>query len=105
MEGPSALKDGNGLYPWHSGAPDDDTFEVGYAEIINRINTRLQSIGLEALNTEVMATREKNRVKLKDTAEKVVTAYGEALVEIGAQRKDIVVLDADLSADCGLTAF
>ena len=52
-----------------------------------------------------MATRERNRVTLKDTAEKVVTAYGEALVKIGAQRKDIVVLDADLSADCGLRPF
>ena len=105
MEGPRALKDGNGLYPWHSGAPDDDTFEVGYAEIVNRINTRLEESGLASLNTSVMATREKNRVRLKDTAEKVVTAYGEALVKIGAQRKDIVVLDADLSADCGLRPF
>ena len=105
MEGPRALKDGNGLYPWHSGAPDDDTFEVGYAEIVNRINTRLEESGLASLNTSVMATREKNRVRLKDTAEKVVTAYGEALVKIGTQRKDIVVLDADLSADCGLRPF
>ena len=105
MEGPRALKDGNGLYPWHSGAPDDDTFEVGYAEIVNRINTRLEESGLASLNTSVMATREKNRVRLKDTAEKVVTAYGDALVKIGSLRKDIVVLDADLSADCGLRPF
>ncbi len=105
MEGPRALKDGNGLYPWHSGAPDDDTFEAGYAEIVNRINARLEELDLAPLNTSVMATRERNRVTLKDTAEKVVTAYGDALVKIGAQRKDIVVLDADLSADCGLRPF
>jgi transketolase len=105
MEGPRALKDGNGLYPWHSGAPDDDTFEVGYAEIVNRINTRLEESGLASLNTSVMATRERNRVTLKDTAEKVVSAYGEALVDIGTRRKDVVVLDADLSADCGLRPF
>jgi len=105
MEGPRALQDGNGLYPWHSGAPDDDTFEAGYNEIVNRINARLAELGLAALETRVMATRERNRVTLKATAEKVVTAYGEALVRIGAQRKDIVVLDADLSADCGLRPF
>ena len=105
MEGPRALKDGNGLYPWHSGAPDDDTFEAGYAEIVNRINKRLEESGLTSLNTSVMATRERNRVTLKDTAERVVTAYGKALVKIGAHRKDIVVLDADLSADCGLRPF
>lgn len=105
MEGPRAMLDGNGLYPWHSGAPDDDTFEAGYAEIINRINAQLQGLDLEPLKTKVMATRERNRVTLKDTAEKVVSAYGEALVDIGTRRKDVVVLDADLSADCGLRPF
>ena len=85
MEGPRALQDGNGLYPWHSGAPDDDTFEAGYAEIVDRINARLEELDLAPLSTRVMATREKNRVTLKDTAEKVVTAYGEALVDIGAR--------------------
>ena len=28
-----------------------------------------------------------------------------ALVELGSERKDLVVLDADLSADCGLRPF
>jgi len=105
MEGPRALQDGNGLYPWHSGAPDDATFEAGYSEIVDRINARLEELDLAPLDTRVMATREKNRVSLKATAEKVVSAYGEALVKIGAHRKDIVVLDADLSADCGLRPF
>jgi transketolase len=105
MEGPRALKDGNGLYPWHSGAPDDDTFEAGYEEIVNRINAGLEELNLPPLSSRVMATRERSRVTLKDTAEKVVTAYGEALVDIGARRKDVVVLDADLSADCGLRSF
>jgi transketolase len=105
MEGPRALQDGNGLYPWHSGAPDNDNFEAGYNEIVNRINGQLEELDLAPLKTRVMETRERNRVSLKATAEKVVTAYGDALLKIGAQRKDIVVLDADLSADCGLRPF
>lgn len=105
MEGPTALKDGNGLYKWHAGAPDDDAFEAAYAEIIERINTRLRGFGLEPLNTELIEEREKHRKRLKDTAEKVVNAYGEALVELAAERKDIIVLDADLSSDCGLRLF
>ena len=105
MEGPRALQDGNGLYPWHSGAPGDDDFEAGYGEIINRIDAGLARLDLAPLRTRVMATRERNRVTLKDTAEKVVSAYGEALLQLGAQHKDIVVLDADLSADCGLRPF
>ena len=105
MEGPRALKEGDGLYPWHSGAPDDASFEAGYSEILNRINNRLAELEMAALQAPVVATRETNRVKLKDTAEKVVSAYGEALLKIGADRKDVVVLDADLSADCGLRPF
>ena len=105
MEGPQSVKDGSGLYRWHSGAPDNDSFEAGYAEIVQRINARLEKLQLEHLKTRVMATLERNKVALKSTAEKVVTAYGEALLKIGGQRKDIVVLDADLSADCGLRPF
>jgi transketolase len=105
MEGPTELPDEKFLYKWHAGAPDDDAFEAGYGELTESINNRLQSVGLDALTTEVIETREKNRIKLKDTAEKVVNAYGEALVELGTQRKDMVVLDADLSADCGLRLF
>jgi len=105
MEGPAALKAGNGLYPWHSGAPDDEAFEAGYAEIIARIDKQLDTFGLGHLDTEVIESREKNRARLKDSAEKVVTAYGQALLELGREREDIVVMDADLSADCGLRPF
>ena len=105
MEGPVALKDEGGLYKWHAGAPDDDSFEAGYKEIFERINGRLDTLGFSPLLTEPLEKREKHRARLKDTAEKVVNAFGEALVEIGGKRKNIVVLDADLSADCGLRPF
>jgi len=105
MEGPVALKDEGGLYKWHAGAPDDDSFEAGYKEIIERIDGRLIELGLSPLTTKLIEERERHRARLKDTAEKVVNVFGEALVELGAKRKDIVVLDADLSADCGLRPF
>jgi len=105
MEGPSELPDEKFLYKWHAGAPADDLFEAGYRELTENINRRLQNAGLEPLNSIIIETREKNRARLKDSAEKVVTAYGEALVELGADREDMIVLDADLSADCGLRLF
>jgi transketolase len=105
MEGPQELPDETFLYQWHAGAPDDDSFEAGYRELSDRINRRLESVGLQSLTTEVIETREKQRTRLKDTAEKVVTAYGEALVELGSTNDKMVVLDADLSADCGLRPF
>lgn len=105
MEGPRALKDGGGLYKWHAGAPDDDSYLSGLEEIRRRIDEGLDRCGLDPVSLEIVEEREKNRVRLKDVAEKVVTAYGQALVELGAEREDIVVLDADLSADCGLRPF
>ena len=105
MEGPQALKDGAGLYRWHSGAPDDDAFEAACSELTEKINRRLREAGQKPPVSELIETREKRSTRLKDTAEKVVNAYGEALVKLGEKRKDIVVIDADLSADCGLRLF
>src|SRR6185503_4499027 len=39
------------------------------------------------------------------TDEYVVEAYGEALLELGPEREDLVVLDADLASDCRVRAF
>ncbi|GMQ87910.1 MAG: transketolase [Gammaproteobacteria bacterium] len=105
MEGPAALEAGQGLYPWHSGAPDDATFEAAYAEIIARVTDKFKRFGLGEPATEIIDSRARNRTSLKSRAEKVVTAYGEALVALGGERDNLVVLDADLSADCGLRPF
>ena len=39
------------------------------------------------------------------TDDYVADAYGEALLELGAERDDLVVLDADLASDCRTRAF
>lgn len=105
MEGEQALKDGKGLYLWHSGAPGDDDFESGFEEIIRVVDVQLAQCGAEKLAYEIIETREKGRIRLKDVAEKVVEAYGTALLDAGQKNKKMVVLDADLAADCGLRPF
>ena len=105
MEGPAALDNGGGLYRWHAGAPDDDKFEEGFTELIERINNCLMSIGLSYITLKLIETREKKRIRMRDTSEKVVRAFDEALVECGKKNPQVVVLDADLSADCGLRNF
>ncbi|HLA07525.1 MAG TPA: transketolase C-terminal domain-containing protein [Anaerolineales bacterium] len=122
MEHPAALEIGKGLYPWHSGAPDDVSYEKGYNELIERVNTSFKTLGLSPLNLRDIAPEEKRppaamlageplsqaaqeKLSAKITDEFVVRAYGQALVEIAARRKDIVVLDADLSSDCKVRDF
>jgi len=122
MEHPTALEMGKGLYPWHSGAPDDASFEAGYKELIERINAGLGRLGLDPLELKKIAPEAKapiasmlageplsqaaqERLSLKPTDEYVSRAYGQALVELAAKRKDIIVLDADLSSDCKIRDF
>ena len=103
MEHPAALKAGGGLYRWHAGAPDDRSFTLAYEEIIERINRGLAEAGLSPLELEEVPPEDKKPSGV--SREYVADAFGEALVELGAEREDLVVLDADLSADCRLRAF
>lgn len=125
MEHPAALTAGKGFYPWHAGAPDDESFLLACSELKNRINEYLGSMGFSSLivhDIEEIKQRslEKNHLNalgepmsaaspshhsLKQNAEYVVEAFGKALVAIGDKRDDLVVLDADLSSDCRLRYF
>ena len=122
MEHPLALQMGKGLYPWHSGAPDDESYEKGFSELIRRINASFSEFGLGSVRLKDIAPEEKRppaamlageplsqaaqeKLSAKVTDEYVARAYGQALTEIAARRKDIVVLDADLSSDCRVRDF
>ncbi len=122
MEHPAALEIGHGLYPWHSGAPDDAAFEEGFKELIARINSELKAVSLDPvilrsvepeskapvpsmLEGEPLSQAALDRLSVKPTDEYVSRAYGQVLVELAAQRKDIVVLDADLASDCKVRDF
>lgn len=103
MEHPQALKENNGLYKWHAGAPDDQAFESAQRELFSKINASLDKSGFEQITLEFFEAGKNG--SWKTSSEKVVVAYGEGLAELGGRRKDIVVLDGDLAADCGLVPF
>lgn len=123
MEHPAALKDGKGYYRWHAGAPDDASFTAGHRELIDRINARLESLKLAPLALEEVEPESAASVTAKSLVgepasqggqakaasavsdEYVADAYGEALVALAARRKDLVVLDGDLAADCRVRKF
>ena len=103
MEAPKAFRDNQGVYPWHSGAPANESYRAGKQELVSRINAHLDQIGKKAIHMELVESDLKNNTN--KPSEKIVSAYGEALVRIAGHRKDIVVLDGDLASDCGLVPF
>jgi len=103
MEHPNALKEGGGLYRWHSGAPDDRSFAAGYEEIAVRIGQRCDVLGIPSPALEVIPPEDKMPSRV--STEYVSEAFGKALVEIAERRQDLVVLDADLAADCRIRLF
>jgi len=114
MEHPQALRDGNGLYRWHAGAPDDETFARAHAELVDRIRAELPDLVLEPVAVARVegslegepesgsGTPSRRRAAVTD--EYVAAAYGEELLALVEARADVVVVDADLSSDCRVRA-
>ena len=60
MEHPAALAEGDGLYRWHSGAPDDAAFVKAWQEVIGHIQKNLIESGLDVLQLEEIASQKKS---------------------------------------------
>jgi transketolase len=103
MEHPAALEKDHGTYRWHAGAPDDDSFERGWNELRDGIERRFAAAGLGGLALEDVAPEAKGASGV--SSELVSVAFGDALVDIAARRKDLVVLDGDLALDCKIRKF
>jgi len=103
MESPTKPVAGEYFYRWHAGAPDNDSFSRASEEILGRIRDRFLALGLGEPVLENIGELETPAASAPK--EFVADAYGEALVEIGGRRTDIVVLDGDLAADCRVRAF
>lgn len=100
MEG-SAMRPG-ALYDFHSGAPNEDQYARGAAELVSRARALFEWHGLGecAVHTSARPPR-KSALRV----ERLVAAYSRALVAQAERNSRIVVLDADLVKDCGLIEF
>ena len=93
---------GKTLYKWHSGAPDDESYLKGLAELSDTISFLSKKIGVKI---EIPSNEAEGKQITKLDKEFVTEAYGDALVEIAKTNKKLIVLDGDLSADCKLRKF
>lgn len=94
---------GKTLYKWHSGAPDDESYDKGLAELIEEINKHSEKLGIGKI--QIPENKSEGKPITKLDKEFVTEAYGEALVELAKLNKKFVVLDGDLSSDCKLRNF
>jgi transketolase len=93
---------GDQTYQFHAGAPSLDNYLRATTELLERVNGRLQDLGLGAVALENGPLP----VRVTPTKpEKIVLAYGDELLAIARHRPEIVALDADLLTDCGIEAF
>ena len=103
MEPHDLPKTDTALYGYHSGAPTEDEYEQAVDEVLARLNARLERLGAEPVGL-VPAEPPEHHSAPKER-QRLVPAYGEALVAAAAQEPRLIALDADLRLDTGLVAF
>jgi len=103
MEHPTAMAQDGGIYKWHSGAPDDASYQQGVEELMERVNASLARLALPAVTTAEAPRPPGGGGGF--SADSVADGFGGMLLELGQRRKDLLVLDADLAADCRLRLF
>lgn len=92
----------NGLYNFHSGAPSIENYTKAFDELSARVQNTLAQAKLSPLSFET------SEIEIKPASPhilKINGAYGDELVKVAQERKDIVALDADLVLDTGLIPF
>jgi len=98
----TAMESDAELYRFHSGAPNSDSYRRAAQELISRISAGLTELGQQALETEVV---EQPEAPPQAETQRLVPAYGEALVKAATADENIIALDADLVLDTGLIPF
>ena len=93
----------NDNYKWHSGAPDDLSFELAITELENKINNF--AIEFQLITPVLSKVGDIEKITSGVSKEFVAQAFGEELCNLGEIRTDIVVLDGDLAADCKIRNF
>ena len=100
MEGP-ATKTGE-LYGFHSGAPSEQSYNAGVAELLRTANALFAGLGLGPVATD---TRIRNPRREPRRTDNLIAAYERALVAQAERHPHLMALDADLVKDCGLISF
>jgi transketolase len=91
------------FYRFHSGAPAADLYHAARLELIVAADDALAELGLQPLSLETVQSAP--TLAVAATAQRIVGAYSDALIEAAKADDRIVALDADLILDTGLIPF
>jgi transketolase len=96
------------FYPFHSGALAPDMYRAARDELLDRLESQVSALGIAAIGT-IDARRDPPAAwpaAAGDRApERLVLAYGRALLAAAEEEPRIVALDADLMIDLALEGF
>ena len=96
MEHPAALAAAGGVYRWHSGAPDDTSYDQAMRELAARVKSLASVLGVQAPEARSV----ERPVDPAPQGERIAAGYGKALLELIPRHPELVVLDGDLADDC-----
>lgn len=94
--------DENGFYNFHSGAPSAESYIAALKELKDRVDDLLKGTSQPIL---LLEEKEMFPRYNPEKPQKLVVAYGDELVKIAHERKELVAMDADLVLDTGLIPF
>jgi transketolase len=100
----------DGLYRYHSGAPDAAGYRRALLELSDRVGPLLESAGcgplvLERVEARAPAHRSSGVQPTAARREHLIEAYRDALLVEAERHPELVVLDADLAVDMGIEPF
>lgn len=91
------------MYRFHSGAPDANSYRLAAQEIMTRLLQRLTEMCLPAIAVETI--ERPATTPPAASAQRLIPAYTQALLEQAEKHSNLVALDADLILDTGLIPF
>lgn len=100
----TAMAPGETLYRYHSGAPSPADYSAAVDELVAAATERCRALGVPPPALETVS-RPAAAAAPAPEAERLVGAYGRALLAAAERRADLVALDADLALDTGLLPF
>ncbi len=91
------------MYRFHSGAPDASSYRLAAQEIMDRLQQRLQEVGVCPLEFETV--EREVAVPQPEKVQRLIGAYSNALLLQAERHPKLIALDADLVLDTGLIPF